>query len=155
MSKALPPSVAQPTPGPWKAYEYASPEGTYYIRGANDQKVAGGSHQIANEADALLIASAPQLVQALQTALPALWKLSMRRHVRLGHGGTEVPNGTSCQLCEIQANEGVELNHLENCPISIVRSALRASTLSTDTDKQAPKCELGEHCTAPACACFP
>jgi hypothetical protein len=81
-------------------------------------------------------ASHTQLVQALQTALPALWKLSMRRHVRLGHGGTEVPNGTSCQLCEIQANEGVELNHLENCPISIVRSALRASTLSTDTDKQ-------------------
>jgi hypothetical protein len=137
MSKALPQPTPAHTPGPWTRKRLDANHSM--IHAANGMTVVPRMITepfTSSEADGALIASAPQLVQALQTALPALWKLSMRRHVRLGHGGTEVPNGTSCQLCEIQANEGVELNHLDTCPISIVRSALRASTLSTDTDKQ-------------------
>lgn len=60
------------TPGPWSAQEYASPTGTYFVRGANDEKIIGGGVSL-QEGNARLIAAAPDMLAALRMIVEGPW----------------------------------------------------------------------------------
>ena len=51
----------------------------------------------------------------------ALRRIALRRHVRMGYGGTEIPNGGGCVLCgdEWEANEPE--SHELTCPLAETR----------------------------------
>jgi hypothetical protein len=59
--------VSKHTPGPWEAQEYASPRGRWYVRQVGGLKTI--NYPLSNEANARLIAAAPELLKALEMAL--------------------------------------------------------------------------------------
>ena len=72
------------TPGPWVAREYLSPPNTWFVRGPEDENVTGQAGGKMNEANARLIAAAPDMLEALVAAERQLRPLSGRsRHADL------------------------------------------------------------------------
>lgn len=57
--------MAGHTKGPWFAREYVSPAGTWFVRSNDNKNVTGQAGGKMNEADARLIAAAPELLEAL------------------------------------------------------------------------------------------
>jgi hypothetical protein len=66
---------AEHAPGPWKHHRYCGNEENYFVRGANDEKVCGQGSGRVNEANARLIASAPDLHRLLTKSLCTLQAL--------------------------------------------------------------------------------
>lgn len=53
------------TPGPWQAKKFCSPQDTFYIVDSRDHLLVGAGKKI-EEANAQLIAAAPELLEALE-----------------------------------------------------------------------------------------
>lgn len=53
------------TPEPWRWEEYLSPKGMFFVRGPNGEHIVGGP-VLTNEANAKLIAAAPEMACALK-----------------------------------------------------------------------------------------
>jgi hypothetical protein len=58
--------MSEHTPGPWRAYQ---PRITWQIRGPQDEYVMEARYGVRQEADARLIAAAPDMLEALKVAL--------------------------------------------------------------------------------------
>lgn len=64
--------VGSYTPGPWQAIEFSSPRGSYYVVNENNGDLIFGAGRSICEANAHLIAAAPELLDALRDTVQAL-----------------------------------------------------------------------------------
>lgn len=52
---------------------------------------------------------------AFDEVVKALRKIAIRKHVRMGYDGTEIPNGFSCDVCHSEWDEGDPERHTTTC----------------------------------------
>lgn len=56
-------------------------------------------------------------VRSVAIDLSELRRFAIKRHVRLGYNGDEIPNGGSCAICMGEWGEGFSEQHARTCPV--------------------------------------
>jgi len=56
-----------------------------------------------------------RLLEENEKLRAALRRFALKRHVRLASGGTEIPNGGSCELCKTEWREEHPESHRASC----------------------------------------
>lgn len=89
-------SKAKHTPGPWEAFTQSSFSGWWSVRDSNGREIGSGDGGF-EIADARLIASAPELLEALRAAKVAVQEAELLLHkVCTEHGIRVIDDGDGC-----------------------------------------------------------